>query len=69
MQTTWPAPDPAPQQKGNAGATTGAAVVMTTTGRVVAMASYPSYNPTVWTGGISQAQFDTCSARPTASRS
>jgi penicillin-binding protein 2 len=35
-------------------ATTGAAVVETTTGRVVAMASYPSYNPSVWTGGISQ---------------
>ena len=41
----------------NAGATTGAAVVMTTTGRVVAMASYPTYNPSVWSGGISQAEF------------
>src|SRR5262249_470572 len=30
--------------EGNLGATTGAAVVMTTTGRVIAMASYPSYN-------------------------
>jgi penicillin-binding protein 2 len=36
----------------------GAAVVMTTTGRVVAMASYPDYNPSVWTGGISQAEFN-----------
>ncbi len=36
----------------------GAAVVMTTTGRVVAMASYPDYNPNVWTNGISQSQFD-----------
>ena len=36
----------------------GAAVVMTTTGRVVAMASYPDYNPSVWTNGISQQQFD-----------
>ena len=36
----------------------GAAVVMTTTGRVVAMASYPDYNPSVWTNGISQSQFD-----------
>jgi penicillin-binding protein 2 len=30
---------------------------MTTTGRVVAMASYPDYNPSVWTGGISQQEF------------
>ncbi|HYZ53849.1 MAG TPA: penicillin-binding protein 2 [Streptosporangiaceae bacterium] len=36
----------------------GAAVVMTTTGRIVAMASYPHYNPNVWTNGISQAQFN-----------
>ena len=36
----------------------GAAVVMTTTGRVVAMASYPDYNPNVWTNGISQSQFN-----------
>jgi penicillin-binding protein 2 len=35
----------------------GAAVVMTTTGRVLAMASYPTYNPAVWTGGISQREF------------
>ena len=41
----------------NPGATSGAAVVMTTTGRVVAMASYPTYDPSVWTGGISQRQF------------
>src|SRR5215469_16048889 len=31
--------------EGNLGATTGAAVVMTTSGRVIAMASYPSYHP------------------------
>ena len=42
---------------GNA-ANQGAAIVMTTTGRVVAMASYPDYNPSVWTGGISQRQFN-----------
>jgi penicillin-binding protein 2 len=42
---------------GNTKATTGAAVVMTTTGRVVAMASYPTYNPTVWSGGISAHEF------------
>ena len=42
---------------GNA-ANQGAAIVMTTTGRVVAMASYPNYNPSVWTGGISQQEFN-----------
>jgi penicillin-binding protein 2 len=36
----------------------GAAVVMTTTGRVVAMASYPDYDPSVWTGGVTQRQFN-----------
>jgi penicillin-binding protein 2 len=36
----------------------GAAIVMTTTGRVVAMASYPDYNPSVWTGGISQPEYN-----------
>jgi len=41
----------------NPGATTGAAVVMTTTGRIVAMASYPTYNPSVWANGISQQEF------------
>jgi penicillin-binding protein 2 len=32
----------------------GAAIVETTTGRIVAMASYPNYNPSVWINGISQ---------------
>jgi penicillin-binding protein 2 len=41
----------------NPGATSGAAVVMTTTGRIVAMASYPTYNPSVWTNGISEKEF------------
>jgi penicillin-binding protein 2 len=36
----------------------GAAVVETTTGRIVAMASYPDYNPSVWTNGISQSEFN-----------
>jgi penicillin-binding protein 2 len=45
------------QAEGNVDATTGAAVVMTTRGRVVAMASYPTYNPTIWTGGLSRQQF------------
>ena len=35
----------------------GAAVVETTGGRIVAMASYPNYNPSVWTNGISQKEF------------
>jgi penicillin-binding protein 2 len=46
------------EAEGNTGATTGAAVVMTTTGRIVAMASYPSYDPSIWTGGISQREFN-----------
>jgi penicillin-binding protein 2 len=45
------------QAEGNPGATNGAAVVMTTKGRVLALASYPTYNPSVWTGGISTAEF------------
>ncbi len=36
----------------------GSAVVMTTTGRVVAMANFPTYNPSVWVGGISQQEFN-----------
>ncbi len=43
--------------EGNVDATTGAAVVMTTRGRVIAMASYPTYNPSIWTGGLSTRQF------------
>ena len=44
--------------QGDTGATSGAAVVMTTTGRVVAMASYPTYNPSIWTGGITQREYN-----------
>jgi penicillin-binding protein 2 len=36
----------------------GAAIVETTTGRIVAMASYPNYNPNVWSNSISQAEVD-----------
>jgi penicillin-binding protein 2 len=36
----------------------GAAVVETTSGRIVAMASYPNYNPSVWTNGITQSEFN-----------
>ncbi len=46
------------QAQGNIAATSGAAVVLTTTGRIVALASYPTYNPDVWTkGGITNAEF------------
>jgi penicillin-binding protein 2 len=45
------------QAEGNPGATSGAAVVMTPKGRVLAMASYPTYNPVVWNGGISEREF------------
>src|SRR6266480_2849087 len=45
------------QAEGNPGATSGAAVVMTTTGRVLAMASYPAYDPSIWNGGISKREF------------
>jgi penicillin-binding protein 2 len=31
---------------------------MTTTGRIVAMASYPTYNPSIWANGINQRQFN-----------
>jgi penicillin-binding protein 2 len=45
------------QASGQPAVKSGAAVVMTTTGRVVAMASYPTYNPGVWAGGISRQEF------------
>jgi len=35
----------------------GAAVVETTSGRIVAMASYPDYDPSVWTSGISENEY------------
>ncbi|HET6294550.1 MAG TPA: penicillin-binding protein 2 [Kribbella sp.] len=45
--------------KRNYVADSGAAVVMDTkTGQIVAMASYPSYDPGVWVGGISQRELD-----------
>ena len=44
-------------QAANPGANSGAAVVLTTTGRVLAMASYPTYNPEVWTNGLSEKEF------------
>lgn len=54
-------------------ADSGAAVVLDAdTGAVVAMASYPSYDPSVWVGGISQADFTnltgTASGEPLTNR-
>ncbi len=46
------------QSQGDPKADSGAAVVMTTTGRVVAMASYPTYNPGIWSGGITEQQYN-----------
>jgi penicillin-binding protein 2 len=46
------------QAEGNTGATSGAAVVMTTTGRILAMASVPTYDPSIWNGGISNREFN-----------
>ena len=54
-------------------ADSGAAVVMEArTGRIVAMASQPTYDPDVWTGGISEAQlkrlYSTTAGTPLLSR-
>lgn len=44
-------------------ATNGAAVVIDPqSGAVLAMASYPSYNPSIWTGGITQANYNALTA-------
>ena len=44
-------------------AKTGAAVVMEVdTGRVVAMASYPDYDPEIWVGGVTNDQFERLSS-------
>ncbi|WP_119727758.1 penicillin-binding protein 2 [Thermomonospora amylolytica] len=46
-------------RKAGSKADSGAAVVMDArTGRVVALASYPSYDPSIWIGGISQAEYE-----------
>ena len=51
-------------------AKTGAAIVMEVdTGRVVAMASYPDYDPGIWVGGVTQqASSSGCRARRPATR-
>ncbi len=48
---------------GNYKADSGAMIVLQpNTGKVLAMASYPTYNPSVWVGGISQAEYDALTA-------
>jgi penicillin-binding protein 2 len=45
--------------EGGCEADSGAVVVMEVgTGRIVAMASYPSYDPSIWVGGISSKEYD-----------
>ncbi len=50
------------------GANTGAAVVMSTKGRVIAMASYPTYNPRIWPAASPAGTSAACSAARTPSR-
>ncbi|MBO0806224.1 MAG: penicillin-binding protein 2 [Nocardiopsaceae bacterium] len=42
----------------NSSVNQGAAIVETTSGRIVSMASYPDYNPNIWTNGISKSEFN-----------
>ena len=43
---------------GNPAKSAAAVVLDTRTGHVISLASYPSYDPSIWTGGISQKDYD-----------
>ncbi len=45
------------QQQGYAGKSAAAVVVDVRTGRILAMASYPTYDPSIWIGGVTKKQY------------
>jgi penicillin-binding protein 2 len=62
IATVRQTPDPA-DNNALPPAINGAVVVMNPqTGAILALASYPSYNPSIWTGGISQANLNALTA-------
>ncbi|MFG2003360.1 penicillin-binding protein 2 [Spirillospora sp. NPDC048911] len=48
----------AAHSRGNKADSAAAVVMDVQNGRVVALASYPTYNPTIWTGGISEDEYE-----------